>query len=162
MANSEPTSATRELLFVCSGNTCRSPMAERLMSALSGPDRTWTIRSAGISALEGVPASAGAEAALRERGLSAAGHRAHLLTAEDVGRADCIVTMTRDHRRAIIAGFPEAAAKTHTLHSFGTSRKEADVLDPFGGSIDTYRITRDEIASALADLILTLYHPSNP
>ncbi len=162
MAQSKPSSGSRELLFVCSGNTCRSPMAERLMAALLGPDKTWTVRSAGLGAREGSPASEGAERALRERGLGLEGHRAHRLAEADVRRADCIVTMTRDHRDAIVAAYPEAAAKTRTLHAFGASRPEDDVLDPFGGELDTYRLTRDEISGALPDLILSLYRPSTP
>jgi len=162
MAQSQPTSGTRELLFVCSGNTCRSPMAERLMSALLGPDKTWTIRSAGIGASEGSPASEGAERALREQGLSLEGHRAHRLTEADVRRADWIVTMTRDHRDLLVSDYPEAAAKTRTLHSFGTRHQDADVMDPFGGGLDTYRLTRDEIAGSLADLILAIYRSPQP
>jgi protein-tyrosine-phosphatase len=70
--------------------------------------------------------------------------------------------MTHDHRDYILEIAPDAAAKTHTLHSFGSAHPEGDVLDPVGGALETYRLTRDEIESALTDLILAVVRPSTP
>jgi len=155
MAKSKP----KTLLFVCTGNTCRSPMAERLMAHLCRGLEGWTFGSVGVFAAEGAPAAANAVAALHEKGVDLNGHRARQLTPALAASADMLVAMTRAHIPYILEIAPESASKCRTLHSFGTDNPQGDVMDPMGSGIDTYRITRDEISSALTDLILALYGP---
>jgi len=150
------------VLFVCTGNTCRSPMAERLMAGLCGAFPRWRFASAGLYAVEGAPATGKAIAVMKEKGLSLEDHRARALSPAMIREASFLIPMTAAHRDGILFMAPEAAEKTRTLHSFGSARPDRDVMDPFGGGADTYRLVRDEIESALADIILTLISPSSP
>lgn len=156
-----PSTEPKTLLFVCTGNTCRSPMAERLMAKLCKPFPDWEFRSAGVFASAGAPASGMAVEALREKGISVEDHKARPLSPDMVREAEVVIAMTASHRDLVLQMVPEAASKTHTLHSFGSAKPNADVLDPFGGGLDTYRLVRDEIESALADVILSLIQPSS-
>lgn len=149
--------ATNQLLFVCTGNTCRSPMAEVLMRKLAGDNLNWSFASAGIAVLPGSLASTGARNAIAEKGLDLSSHEARQVSVLDLQRAALIVTMTHGHRDALVEYYPEAADKIFTIHSFGSKDSTADVADPYGGSIELYRMTRDEIETALADLVLELH-----
>jgi protein-tyrosine-phosphatase len=146
----------KKLIFVCTGNTCRSPMAEGLLKHLLGPECGWEISSAGVSAANGCPASAGALAALREKGIDLSGHRSRRLTVEMACNADRLVTMTAGHRAAVEALCPASRGKVFLLKSFGVAQCAADIYDPVGESLEVYRRVRDEIAAALPDLILHL------
>lgn len=136
----------RRILIVCGGNTCRSAMAEamarKLIESGSYPD-DWTVESAGTGAVEGDPATDNAVTVLAELGLDLAGHRARLLTPEMVSRADTILTMERRHLECVLELDPLAAPRARML-------AQSNILDPFGGGIEVYRCTRDEIQHSLA------------
>ncbi len=146
----------KKILFVCTGNTCRSPMAEALFRLRIGDDAQWEASSAGIYAGAGSPASANAVQALEELGIDLSGHRSKPLSPGLVESAEMIVTMTAGHRFEILQSFPEVGNRVSLLKSFGTSKVPADIPDPFGGSLDFYKKTRDEIDRALSDLVLFL------
>ena len=141
------------VLFVCTGNTCRSPMAEALFMHRKG-DLAWEAQSAGVFASAGAPASANAVEAVRELGIDLTAHKSQPLTPQLVEKAELIVTMTEGHRDHVLSCFPEVGDRVCLINSFGTSKVPADVSDPFGGSLNTYKQTRDEIDRALSDLIL--------
>lgn len=141
------------VLFVCTGNTCRSPMAEALFKFRKA-DLDWQTQSAGVFASAGSPASANAITAAQELGADLTQHKSQPLTAELVEKADLIITMTEAHRHHVLDAFPEVGNRVCLINSFGTSKVPADVSDPFGGSLNTYKRTRDEIDRALSDLIL--------
>lgn len=138
------------ILLVCTGNTCRSPMAETLLRAqlaerfqhLFGPGQPppAVAVSAGLSAYPGGAASAEAVAVMQGRGLSLKDHQSRPLTPRLLKQADLILTMTASHRHAIIQRWPEAASKTYLLSNNGL-----DVADPFGGPTPAYAACADEI-----------------
>jgi protein-tyrosine-phosphatase len=128
------------ILFVCSGNTCRSPMAaaignaeiaRRLRIPSAGGARVLAL-SAGVSADEGAPMTTEAKQALHSIGISANGHRASNLTAELADQVEKIFCMTQAHRNAVIAIAPAAAEKTLCLDPDG------DVEDPMGSELPNY------------------------
>lgn len=142
------------LVFVCTGNTCRSPMAEALMrkrvaERLACPinqleDRGIIITSAGIAAAAGGPASAESAQVVQERGLDLSDHASQPLSERLVRSADLILTLTRNHRDAIVGQWPSAAARVKLL-----CRDNSDVADPIGGPIELYRRCADQIDAQL-------------
>ena len=144
------------ILCVCTGNICRSPMAEALVRHRLGPDSRWVVKSAGVASPHGMPASEEAVQALAEWKLDLAGHRSQMLSRRLVEEAALIVVMTAAHGQAVVSQFPEARGKVRMLTSFGTARQPEGILDPIGMSLDVYRRTRDRIDSAVADLVLYL------
>ncbi|MBS4054188.1 MAG: low molecular weight protein arginine phosphatase [Thermaerobacter sp.] len=109
-----------KILFVCTGNTCRSTMAEAMFKR-SGND---TVRSAGVAAETGAQASRGATLVMGKRGIDLAEHRAQMITEEMVEWADMVLTMTKRHKEVVCERFPAAKGKIHTIKDFALS--EAD------------------------------------
>lgn len=132
-------------------------MAEHLLRQRVGEKAGWTIESAGVVAVDGLPASAPAVEALAELGLDLTEHRSRALTAARVNAATVIVVMTEAHRMAVVGRFPDAADRVHLIRAFDQSNSQRDVPDPIGASIETYRQVRDDIAKALPDLQIFLH-----
>lgn len=127
-------------------------MAEYLLKDALGEAPGWTVQSAGLSALDGMSASDNTVAVLRECGIDARKHRSRSLTREAVDAASMIVVMTGAHREHVQALFPDAREKVFLLKSF-SARKQGDVEDPMGASLDIYREIREEIEETLPELI---------
>lgn len=188
----------QHILFVCTGNTCRSPLAEgmlRMMAKHAGMDVE--VRSAGVAASPGAPISTNSFKLLQESGFEGK-ITSSSLSQTDVQWADVILTMTVSHKRAVIQRHPEAVDKTFAFKEFVEDNpsvlasveerekllaelqmKQAlaqmitteerqrlmrldhqmpdyDISDPFGGSMDTYRATAEEIRLCLDKLLAKL------
>jgi len=142
------------ILFLCTGNICRSPMAEAMARKLF-QDRgraDIVVSSAGTSAGEGSPASEGAYLVGLEKGLDLAEHSASFLTREVVKRADLILAMSQHHLdRAVALG---GGDKSHLLGSFaGRPIGSAEVEDPFGGTLEEYRATYAQLDGLIVDAV---------
>ena len=142
------------VLLVCTGNICRSPLAASLLErALRERGLEVTVASAGTGAWDGAPASEGAYLVGLERGLDLSGHRARLLTRELVEKAHLILTMARHHRARVDELGGEG--RVFVLGEYaGRGGDDAEVSDPFGGDLDIYRETCEELeglAAAVAE-----------
>lgn len=143
------------VLFVCTGNTCRSPMAELLFKAKVAErlgceleeldDRGVMVMSAGIAAMQGSAPSPEAVEVMTGRGLELGQHSSQPLSEQLVRFADWIITMTRGHQHAIVNRWPEASPRVALL-----CRDETDVADPIGGPLELYQQCAQQIDSQLA------------
>ena len=138
------------VLLVCTGNICRSPLAEALLLRelkTRGIENVKAV-SAGTGAWDGAPASEGAYLVGLEHGLDLSGHRARLLTRDMVQQAELILTMARHHRARVHELGGEG--RTHVLGEYaGRTGPEAEVSDPFGGDLELYRGTYIELESLI-------------
>jgi len=142
------------VLFVCTGNTCRSPMAEMLMKRRMADklnckveeleDRGFVVQSAGIAAMTGGLSSPEAVQVMSDQGLDLSSHQSQPLTDRLARYADIIFTMTAGHRDAIVAQWPDVAPRTKLICHDGS-----DVSDPIGGPPDLYRGCAEQIDSQL-------------
>jgi protein-tyrosine-phosphatase len=127
-----------KVLMVCTGNTCRSPLAQVILQKQQ-PD--WEVRSAGVAAEVGSPAAAHSRELARQMGMDLESHRAQSVTPELVDWADQIFCMTESHLQLLRRAFPNSAAKARTLG--------ADISDPIGQSLAVYQRCADQIEDAL-------------
>lgn len=144
------------ILIVCTGNTCRSPIAEAILKKelkdTGKSNNKYTIISAGISTINGMNASDNAIEVLREKGIDLLGHKSRVITLDLINEADVILTMTKSHKDILMKLVPEYRKKIYTLREFA-GLENLDISDPFGGSLDVYRNTLIEISDAASKVI---------
>ncbi|WP_442506494.1 Sua5/YciO/YrdC/YwlC family protein [Novipirellula sp. SH528] len=136
------------IAVVCTGNTCRSPMAETLLreqlNKRTGCDDAVRVISAGVAAPSGAGAAPQAVAVMGARGLDLTGHSSRPLDESVVNVADLILTMTRGHRAAILAAWPDMHERVFTLRRDG-----GDISDPVGMAVEVYEACADQINEEL-------------
>jgi protein-tyrosine phosphatase len=145
------------VVFVCTGNTCRSPLAVALSRKMLAerlgttpgklPEAGWEILSAGVWAADDLPASPVAIQAAGELGADLTGHRSRKLTKDLIDQADMVFCMSNEHVAAVVELLPTSAGKVRRL-----SPRE-DISDPAGGPAEVYRRTAKKIQQALHDIL---------
>jgi protein-tyrosine-phosphatase len=170
------------ILVVCTGNTCRSPMAEALLRHHLRTRHDFTVRSVGTLGWNGAPATPHVLEVLRERGIEFDGHVSRRITRADVDDASLIIPMTRTHAWSIAAHDPEAAARSFLLDELvrlgrvvgprggemleawlaeldslrppdRLARASEEIADPAGETIEVYRATAARLERAVQRLV---------
>lgn len=137
-----------DILFVCTGNTCRSPMAAGLMNKIAAEnDMDIYAESAGIFAVENDPVSENAVSALLEYGVDISEHTAQPITEDLLIQSDLILTMTEAHKQ-VLENY--AAGKVFTLAEYAGT--PYDIPDPYGGDLEEYKETASDIYDALTEI----------
>lgn len=169
------------VLFVCTGNVCRSPMAEYLLRAAAGT--AFTVGSAGMQALIGEAMDPPSAAVLAELGIDASGHRARQFEVRMAARADLVLTAERVHRDHILTEAPTLYRRVFTMKEYvrlarpiegaapadvvataagqrGTAEVVAesadDITDPFRGTVAQARSVADQVSVVVRSVIATL------
>ncbi|MGI6642814.1 MAG: L-threonylcarbamoyladenylate synthase [Bacillota bacterium] len=150
-----PEGAPFRILMVCSGNTCRSPMAEEILKDV------WSARSAGVplevisrgtATVWGLPATPEAVIAADQLGVDLRGHRSAPISQGDMEWADLVVTMTESHKKNLLFRFPGYDGKIYTLSEVSSGAVSGDVDDPFGKSQEVYNKTAESLKRGLTAL----------
>jgi glycine hydroxymethyltransferase len=150
----------KTVLFICTGNVCRSPMAEGIFRHAVQGRGSYRVISAGLGAMEGQPPSIYAVQAVKELGIDISHQRSRMLTPEMVAQADYIFGMTHSHVDTVMLLYPQAAEKTFLLREFDETLDtfEKDISDPIGGSYEVYESCRDQIEQGIVSLLRFIEH----
>ena len=150
----------KKVLFVCTGNTCRSPMAEVIFNSLAeekGLD--WRAESAGFAAVGARPASPNAVQAVAEIGLDLTMHSTRFLPAVDLNEYSLFVGLTEEHAQILRSiGIPSEFVRVlyRAPNVDDPYDLRMDIVDPYGGDLNAYRKCRDDIVGAVKVLIASL------
>jgi len=146
---------TKTILFVCTGNICRSPMAEGLFRHAVKGRGDYRVVSAGVGAINGQAPSTHAVTALKQLGIDITGQRSRMLTSAMVQVADYIFGMTRGHVEAVTLLYPQAEEKAFVLREFDDTLDfwEKDIADPIGGNLEVYLNCRDQIEQGIQSML---------
>ena len=145
----------KTILFICTGNICRSPMAEALFRRAVHGRGDVRVVSAGLGAVDGQPPTTHSVQAMRELGVDISAQRSRMLKTELVRQADIILGMTHGHVDTIALLYPPAAEKTFLLREFDETLEpyEKDIGDPIGSGYEVYVDCRDQIEQGIASLL---------
>ncbi|WP_353893171.1 low molecular weight protein arginine phosphatase [Proteinivorax hydrogeniformans] len=131
------------ILIICTGNTCRSPLAAAYLNSITREDTK--VESAGLMAVERLPASENSIKVADKENIDLSSHKSKQVDQQLIDNADLILTMTEGHKRNLLALFPQSEGKVYTLteHSLKNSKDDkaaqnGDICDPFGQSLAQY------------------------
>lgn len=137
-----------EILFVCTGNTCRSPMAEGILKEFSRRNNlAIKPQSAGIFGIDG-PICENSIIALEKFGLDISDYKSKPINSNMVENADLILTMSISQKEHILSHYPNSVGKVYGLKEYALGENK-DIHDPYGKDLETYIKTRDEIYQAI-------------
>ncbi len=140
------------ILFVCSANQCRSPMAQVLFEVFlveMGEREAWRVESAGVWAYDGSPATANAQKAMAERGLDLSRHLSQPTSLTLLKQFDLTVVMEQEHKTVLKDQNPKLADRIYLMREI--AGQEGDFADPVGGSLERYRAAADELEKMIKD-----------
>lgn len=145
---------TRKILFVCTGNTCRSPMAEGIFRQ-AADGHGFEVGSAGVAAYGGGPASPETMKVLKKRGIKLEGFQSRLVDEEMMESAEAVFCMTEGHRQILVANFPEWEKKIFRVCDFVEIQGKVgrDVPDPIGMGLAEYQKTAEVLEQAMAGIL---------
>ena len=164
----------KTILFVCTGNTCRSAMAEgmfkKMLEERTKGNSKIEVISAGISASPGISPTFEAISVMLEQGIDISQHYAQELQEELIKKADLILVMTNEHKEYIHKEFPFAQNKTFLLKKFTINNKSEnnqnndrnyEIIDPIGRKIEFYRIIARELKNNLEQILDKIFEENN-
>jgi len=151
---------TGHILVVCTGNICRSPMAEGLLkhalAGQTGPLQSIRVISAGVSTRNGEPVSENAVITLKKAGIDISDHRSRSVTQEMLDKAVAVFGMTESHRSIIQLKAAPAPKHLYLFREFLPAPAEFEICDPYGGPLKAYEASRDEMVEAIPSLVAFL------
>lgn len=145
-----------KVVFICTGNTCRSPMAEGILKDLAEKDKlNVNVKSVGTHASLNANASNFAIVAMKDIGIDISNHKSDQVNSELLDKTDLVLTMSNSHKKAILLQYPFMKDKVFLLneYAYGTA---IDIEDPFGAPLRYYEQARDEIYEAMLEVIKKL------
>lgn len=140
----------KNILFVCTGNTCRSPMAEALLNYY-GKD-THQAKSAGVFAMSGEPASKHAITAINNKGIQM-NHSSKQITEDLLNWSSHVLTMTANHKQFLVSKFPKYEEKIFTLYEYANGNHR-EISDPYGGPLTKYENTLTELEGLVKKIVI--------
>lgn len=155
----------QRVLLVCSGNTCRSPMAAALLQSIwekANPGWPLTVLSAGTGAFPGLGASEHAVSVLKVRGIDLSHHRSQPVQGALLENVDLVLTMTGRHKEYLLGLWPNLAGRVFTLGEYAGTN--LDIPDPFGGAESVYEetaVSLEQVLQAVMERLRKEGSPSN-
>lgn len=143
----------KKVLFVCTGNTCRSPLAEYLLKHKA--NEQIEVKSAGIAAFNGSDAAEPVKQLLGEKGITVE-HQSQMVTPQLMDWADFVLTMTESHAEQLQRYFPQKKESIFPLKAYvNPESDDVNISDPFGGSVEVYKQTMIELEELINKLLQT-------
>jgi len=141
----------KKILFVCTGNTCRSSMAEAIFNNMAQEKGNSDMKatSAGIEAIDGMPANDKAIDTLKARGIDMSAHKSRKIRSSHIEESDLVLAMTRLHKVRLLSEYPKAQGKVFTLLEYADDNSKLDIADPYGQSPEVYERCANELEKAI-------------